>query len=124
MSLAKTECHCPLCGRLKLTPSGKPHKCALPTGWQPAKTAPKDKLILADFGWPWPVPTMWDVASESWAAMSAQRDGDAKGVALTAWFETEYERSEDMRQWMPMPALPNNLVSNIGALPGARKTET
>lgn len=30
MTLAKTECHCPHCGKLKLKRDGSPHKCVPP----------------------------------------------------------------------------------------------
>ncbi len=75
--------------------------------WQPANTAPKGPLIVADFGWPWPVLATWCERSNSWAAVSVQRESDGRGVAVDAWFETEYESAEDMRRWQPWPSLPN-----------------
>jgi len=72
-------------------------------GWAPASLAPKDAVILADFGWPWPVMAQWCAVSEKWAAVSVQRDH----ATNDAWFETEYELPADLRYWMPLPALPN-----------------
>jgi hypothetical protein len=88
---------------MKKTNGGKPHKCAQPSGWQPANTAPVGPIILADFGWPGPVMATWCGVSKKWAAVSAQRDHTSDD----AWFETEYEQAGDLRRWMHLPALPN-----------------
>jgi hypothetical protein len=72
------------------------------TTLQPPETAPKDgSLILADFGWPWLVPTAWNKLNLEWATASFQSDsiGDT-------WFETEWERESDMTGWMPIPNPP------------------
>ena len=86
--------------------------CSASVVWRKPEDAPHDELILADFGWPWPVPAMWDAQSESWASMSAQRDSNSEGVALNAWFETEYEDQKNLRRWCAMPALPNTRRSD------------
>jgi hypothetical protein len=76
--------------------------------WRAPNEAPRDELILADFGWPWPVPATWDASSGSWAVVSLQRmagEGDGPGEA---WFETEHEKTESRRRWCRMPALPGD----------------
>ena len=68
--------------------------------WEPASTAPKGPLILADFGWPWPIMAAWSEMSGKWAAVSVQfTDTDT-------WFETETELPKDLLRWMPWPKLP------------------
>jgi hypothetical protein len=49
----------------------------------------------------------WCERSNAWAAVSVQRESDGHGVAVDAWFETEYESAEDLRRWQPWPSLPN-----------------
>jgi hypothetical protein len=39
MTLAKTECHCPQCGKLKLKRDGSPHKCVPPGSASPLDLA-------------------------------------------------------------------------------------
>lgn len=75
--------------------------------WQPANTAPKGPLIIADFGWPWPVMATWCDRSNAWAAVSVQREPDRHSTGVVAWFETERESARDLRRWMPWPSLPN-----------------
>jgi hypothetical protein len=85
----------------------KSRALSVPSGWQPASTAPVGPIILADFGWPWPVMATWCGVSEKWAAVSAHRDHTNDD----AWFETEYELASDLRRWMHIPALPNDRSS-------------
>jgi hypothetical protein len=49
--------------------------------------------------------------SESWATVMLNVGSDGSGNANDAWFETEYERADSLKQWMPMPSLPNVAVS-------------
>ena len=102
----KSDCHCPKCGKLKLTRTGQPHKCQPPSGWQPAETAPKDRLILAHTGYPWPVLAVWSPASAKWCTASYNVSATTEGGVHDAWFENEWESSDDLRCWMPLPKLP------------------
>jgi len=54
----------------------------------------------------------WCERSQAWAAVFVQRESDGHGVADDVWFETEWERNEALRCWMPLPDLPNDPVSN------------
>ena len=94
--------------KTKSTPRATTRRCAVSTGsgWLPASSAPKGPLILADFGWPWPVMATWSEMSGKWAAVSVQRTSE------DAWFESETELSSDLRRWMPWPSFPNKQVSN------------
>ena len=75
------------------------------TEWHEAATAPKDKLILADVGWPWPVPCMWDAEVNEWSfALLNAETNDEKGRSVVVWWETEYERT--IKAWTEMPSLP------------------
>jgi len=75
------------------------------TEWHEAATAPKDKLILADVGWPWPVSCMWDAEVNEWSfALLNAETHDEKGRGVVVWWETEYERT--IKAWTEMPSLP------------------
>jgi hypothetical protein len=80
--------------------------------WNPPETAPLDKLILADVGWPWPLPCIWDGGSESWATAALHceaRLGDR--VMSNVLFETHYEAKNQLKAWADFPILPNAQVS-------------
>ena len=75
------------------------------TEWHEAATAPKHKIILADVGWPWPVPCQWDAEVNEWAvALLNAETHDEKGRSVVVWWETEYERT--IKAWTEMPSLP------------------
>jgi hypothetical protein len=40
--------------------------------WQPAETAPKDRQILANVGWPWPTIAIWSECAEKWVVAEVQ----------------------------------------------------
>lgn len=37
------------------------------SGWKAPETAPKDQMIIADFGLPWAVIAIWNPAQGQWA---------------------------------------------------------
>ena len=75
------------------------------TEWHEAATAPKDRPILADVGWPWPVSCMWDAEVNEWAvALLNAETHDEKGRSVVVWWETEYERT--IKAWTEMPSFP------------------
>jgi hypothetical protein len=76
-------------------------------GWASVETAPKDRVILADIGWPWPVPARWNSYTATWAVALMQCSEVDCPDSLDVWFETESEPSSALRAWMPMPSLPN-----------------
>jgi len=76
------------------------------TLWQPPQTAPKNQLILANTGYPWPVLARWCDASGKWATACLTACEMATGKA-DVWFETEYEDEKALIGWMPLPAFPN-----------------
>jgi len=65
-------------------------------------TAPKDRVFLADFGYPWLLPAIWNGHSEQWATVTLQacemRDG-----TIDRYYEQEYEAESDLRGWVEMP---------------------
>ena len=69
--------------------------------WRSPKTAPKRKAIIADFGWPWPVIAIWDALIGEW---SVAQIAHSKGKSI-GW-ETEWEKSSEMKGWLPLPELP------------------
>jgi hypothetical protein len=74
--------------------------------WQSPETAPRDGTqIIGDFGWPWPLPTVWDEYDEKWAVCYLQRCPMANGRSNT-YFEMDTEPDKNLRRWMPMPVLP------------------
>ena len=78
--------------------------------WQPAATAPKTRVILADTGYPWPLPCLWDAEAGKWAVafLNVEAQNAAK-ESQNVWWETEYECA--ILGWAEMPALPNAKVS-------------
>ena len=85
-------------------PSNKPQKNQAQAIWQPRQTAPKNQLILANTGYPWPVLARWCDASEKWATACLTACEMADGKA-DVWFETEYEDEKALIGWMPIPKL-------------------
>ena len=73
--------------------------------WQPPETAPKDgATFLADVGNPWPVVCVWSKAHEEWAYADYQIDM-LDGEWVDAYFQTEHEKPEGLRAWMPLPKI-------------------
>lgn len=70
--------------------------------WSPPETAPKNRHILANCGWPWPVVAMWSDYAECWVI--AMQEGNVCDGKSDPGFITEHER--ELIGWMEMPALP------------------
>ena len=68
----------------------------------PPSTAPKDRLILADFGWPWIQQAHWCEASGKWAVATLQCQ-PVDGEWDDYYFETEYEHPSALLGWVPVP---------------------
>jgi len=87
-------------------------RCAVAPGsalWQPASTAPKTRVILADTGYPWPLPCLWDAEAGKWAvAFLNVENKNAAKESQNVWWETEYECV--ITAWTEMPATPNKAV--------------
>lgn len=72
-------------------------------GWQPAITAPKGDVILAEFdNYPLPVATTWNQAQEQWVVANVQCDM-YEGRWNDTYFENQYECAGDLKAWMPLP---------------------
>lgn len=68
----------------------------------PPDTAPKDAtMILADFGWPWLVPAIWNPTDGKWTVAMMQKSHD--GPDYDVWFETDQERDIDLKGWILYP---------------------
>lgn len=73
------------------------------SGWQLPETAPRDgTVVLGDFGYPWPIMTMWDGYDEKWAVATVQAC-PMEGGRTNAYFETDTEDAPALRQWHPLP---------------------
>lgn len=86
-----------------------PIALAVATGsavWRLPETAPKGGcvMILGDFGWPWPLPAVWDAFGEEWCVVTVQSSPMQDGPDNT-WLEIDHERT--LKRWLPMPPLPN-----------------
>lgn len=80
---------------------------ALFGSWLPPESAPLNgTLILGDFGWPWPIPAVWDTYDEQWSVATVQASPMQDG-ADNYWLETDTENKSQLKRWMPMPSLPN-----------------
>jgi hypothetical protein len=74
------------------------------SAWRDADSAPKDgTIIIAHFGWPWPVTAIWDPENEEWSTAQLSPCGPEKSVG----WETEWEKSSSLIGWQPLPSLPN-----------------
>lgn len=75
--------------------------------WQPAATAPKTRVILADTGYPWLLPCLWDAEAGKWAVafLNVENQNAAKESG-NVWWETEYECA--ILGWAEMPAMPTS----------------
>lgn len=62
-------------------------------------------MILADFGWPWAVPAVWDTYDEQWVTATVQASTMESGPN-NYWLETDTESRASLRQWRPIPSLP------------------
>jgi len=71
--------------------------------WRTPETAPKDKLILADFGYPWPFSAIWNSHDEKWTLATLQCC-PMEGNTIDSYFENEQEDEKALKGWMPMPA--------------------
>ena len=72
---------------------------ALDPRWQPPETAPKDRQILANVGWPWPTVALWSEYADSWVVAEVQWSVCA-GRADPS-FVTEHELT--LVGWMELP---------------------
>ncbi|WP_341304711.1 hypothetical protein [Pseudomonas sp. TMP25] len=67
--------------------------------WNDPATAPKDRPILVDCGWPWAVVAVWNTYMERW--VTAQLEGNlCEGKDDPAWI-TDHEN--DLKGWMELP---------------------
>jgi hypothetical protein len=67
--------------------------------------APKDfTMILADFGWPWLCPAVWDSYDELWVYATVQASEMSDG-GDNVWLEMETANPPEMKGWMPIPDL-------------------
>jgi len=80
------------------------HAGGLKTAWKPASSAPKTHIILADVGYPWPQPCLWDAEAGKWATafLNIENKNEAH-EAQNVWWETEYE--PEIKRWMDIPSL-------------------
>lgn len=79
-------------------------------GWRPAATAPKTRVILADTGYPWPLPCMWDAEAGKWAVATLNVEAqNAAKESQNVWWETDYECA--ITAWAEMPAMPNSKLT-------------
>jgi hypothetical protein len=70
--------------------------------WKTPETAPKDRVFLANTGWPWPVAAVWNDYMECF--VTAQQEGNVcDGKSDPSWI-TEHER--DLIGWLDMPEVP------------------
>lgn len=67
--------------------------------WQPAETAPRDRMILVDTGMPWASVATWSEYAEKWVL--ADLEWNVCDGKADPGFVTEYERT--IKGWMELP---------------------
>ncbi len=73
--------------------------------WNPPETAPKDGTpILGDFGYITASYAVWDEYEKEWCITTIQACEMESGITNT-WLETDYEKMEGLKRWMPIPKL-------------------
>ena len=79
------------------------------SGLRDPETAPRDgSRILAHVGWPYLVPAVWCDWSERWSVVT--HECSLKGEMWERWWETDTEQPDDLKGWLPWPAIPQNSV--------------
>lgn len=76
------------------------------TVWNPPSTAPRDgiTMILADIGWPWAVPAVWNAYDKNWAYVTIQISPMVGGPDDT-YLEAEWADDKELRQWAAIPKI-------------------
>lgn len=67
--------------------------------WLPADTAPKGRMIIGDFGLPWPAVAVWSDYTEKWVV--AELEWNLCDGQADPGFVTEYEPT--LVGWMELP---------------------
>jgi len=68
----------------------------------PPETAPRDRMVLGDFGWPSMMPCVWNNPSLGWACSTLQVE-PYNGEWNDYYFETEFFPASDLKGWLEMP---------------------
>ncbi len=81
--------------------------------WQPPETAPKDRAILACFGFPWPVVALYSDANDEWVTAAVEQNlysGESDPS-----FVSEYFSEAELLGWMEMPEalMPKHLLPRL-----------
>ena len=73
-------------------------------GWLSAETAPKDgTVILADIGYPWAIPAVWNDVSDDWA-VAVPGECEVK-TGVDRYFECDYEGACELKAWQALPEI-------------------
>lgn len=93
-------------------------KRAAPPYWKSPETAPKYRVILACFGFPWPVVALYNDAQGEW--VTAEVEQSLYQGKSDPGFVTKYFAEAELLGWMDMPEalMPKRLLPRL-ALPGA-----
>ena len=79
--------------------------------WLPPESAPlTGTMIIGDFGWPWPIPAVWDAYDKQWCVVTVQASPMQDGPD-NYWLESDTETMTHLKRWMPFPDLPNDKIS-------------
>jgi len=81
---------------------GKKNGAVAMSEWQDMKSAPEDRLILLDVGFPWAVVGIWNTHEQQWCYPNIQCNC-INGGWTDPYFENEYENVGDVKGWMPLP---------------------
>lgn len=74
--------------------------------WNKPASAPLDgTMIIGDFGYPWPIPAIFDPHYERWSYVTVQACPMTDGT-YNHYLETDTESKDSLLRWLPMPVLP------------------
>ena len=74
--------------------------------WQGMDTAPKDRVILLNVGYPYTVIGIWSEFEEDFVYADVQVNIN-DGKWNDPYFETQSATAEEVRGWMPLPEVAN-----------------
>ena len=72
--------------------------------WLSPETAPKDRMILGNIGYPWAVLMHWNECMDKW--VFAEMSTNTVEGEDDPYFEAEHARETELIGWQELPSVP------------------